>query len=72
MDFQGVLPKLARGQTRPAGLLFRGAAKAAAKPLGFVPGLTNVFPDTGKLGCHLDDDECDHDYCHALESRRLI
>jgi hypothetical protein len=72
MYFRGLLPKHARGQTGRAGLLFGGAAKAATKPLGFVPRLTNPFPDTGKPGCYLNYKECDHGYRHALESRRLI
>ncbi len=58
-----------RGRT---GLLLGGAGEATTKPPSFVPGLTNPFAETGKLACQVDDDECDHGYCHALESRRLI
>lgn len=54
------------------GLLLRGAAKAATKPLRFVPRLTNLLADTGKSVHYLDNDECDHGYRQALESRRLI
>ena len=74
MNFKGVLPKLARGQTKRdhARLLFGGAGETATKPLGFAPRLTNLFPETGKPGCYLDDKECDHGYRHVLESRRLI
>ena len=60
------------GQTDRAGLLLGGAGEATTKPPSFVPGLTNPFAETGKLACQMDDDECDHGYCHALESRRLI
>ena len=53
-------------------LLAHWTAEGAAKPLRFAPRLTNLVPKTRELGCYVDDDECDHGYCHALESRRLI
>ena len=42
------------------GLLFRGAGKAATKPLGFAPGLTNLFAKMHELVGYLDQDESDH------------
>ena len=54
------------------GLLFRRTGHAAAKPLGFAPGGANVFAKIREPGGYLDDDECEHDYRPALESKRPI
>ena len=73
--FYEVLPKHARGQTKRgrADLFLRRAAKAATKPLRFVPRLANPLADAGKLVRHMNNNECDHDfYRQLLESRRLI
>jgi hypothetical protein len=53
-------------------LLLRRTGKAATKPPGFAPGLTNHSAETGESGGHLNDDECDHFYWPALASKRPI
>jgi hypothetical protein len=71
-------PGLAAAGARPkarlpgARLLVHWAAKGTTKSLRFAPRLTNLVPKTSEPACYVDDDECDHGYCPALTSKRLI
>lgn len=67
-------PELCNSDGPGAGvsLLFRRAGHAATKPLGFAPGVTNLFAQARELGGHLNNDKCDHGYWPAFEYRRPI
>ena len=51
LNTKGYLSSARSNDCGCANLLFGGPAKAATKPLGFVPRLTNLFAETAKLGC---------------------
>jgi hypothetical protein len=55
-----------------ATLLVGRAGKSATKALRFAPRLMNLVPKTDEPLGKLHDDECDHGYCPALTSKRLI